>query len=323
MRVSEEQKSTNEDFHQIEIRDQRYDNELIENKIQTHIDNNPLDSLSKRRSSVFKYWKKNEYPINEQNKKEKNTIIDVLYENQRGVCFCGTFMFSQNSLLFFDPSPWTDKDFRYSPVNIFTATCPSPSWKWTWDKWKVDMYGNVDEEGWSYSFSFWSKKWYGTCTWFHSFVRRRKWVRERQWRDLDDPEIMDNDNYFTVSSSYRFSRSPTDTSSPNESVASISDNPDVELDIQNLIKKLKESLIDRERLYIIREFILSDNEKIYLLKDFIRNILECFIFQESKRQFLTFLIKTIKNIQNQTHIISNDLEELMDIAKKEMYKYDF
>ncbi|KAG5439032.1 hypothetical protein PCANB_002364 [Pneumocystis canis] len=292
MRISEEQIPLSEDLHQIEIKDQRYEY-----------------FFEKSGSKDYECLKKNRYYEDETNK--KNTIIDVLYENQRGASFCGTLMFSPNSLLFFDPPPWTDKNFRYSPVNISTATCPGPSWKWTWDKWKIDMYGNVDAEGWSYSFSFWSKKWYGTCIWFHSFKR------------VDDPYIVDNDNYFTINSSFRLSGPPTDAISLNESINSSSNDIKTEIDIEDLLKKLKESRIDRERLYILKSFILSNNQKINLLKDFIKEILECFIFQESRRQFFAFLIKTLKTAQAENHTTVKYLEEIVNLVKKEVYKYDF
>ncbi|KTW28737.1 uncharacterized protein T551_02587 [Pneumocystis jirovecii RU7] len=320
MRISQERNSASEDLHQIEIKDQRNDNET-ENRTETCIEYEPYYFFTKKSLNRSKLKKENKYFKDEQN--SKNTVIDILYENQRGGSFCGTMMFSSNSLLFFDPSPWTDKNFRSSLVNTSTATCPGPSWRWTWDKWKIDMDGNVDAEGWSYSFSFWSKKWYGTCIWFHSFVRRRKWIRERQWKCTDDPDIIDNDNYFTVNSSYKFARSPTSTSSLNESIISTSKNLKTETDIQDLLKKLKEYRIDRERLNVLENFILSNNQNIILLNDSIKDILDCFIFQESRRQFLTFLIKIIKNIQTQNQSISNDLQKTINFIKKEKYKYDF
>lgn len=42
------------------------------------------------------------------------------------------------------------------------------------------MTTDVDEEGWSYSFSFSPAfAWHGNHVWFHSFVRRRRWLRKR------------------------------------------------------------------------------------------------------------------------------------------------
>jgi hypothetical protein len=43
----------------------------------------------------------------------------------------------------------------------------------------------VDEEGWEYSFFFRGFVWHGTSPWFHSFVRRRRWIRLRR-RRMDD-----------------------------------------------------------------------------------------------------------------------------------------
>lgn len=51
---------------------------------------------------------------------------------------------------------------------------------WAWKSWYVDMTADVDEEGWMYSFSFSPTfAWHGNHVWFHSFVRRRRWLRKR------------------------------------------------------------------------------------------------------------------------------------------------
>jgi hypothetical protein len=89
-------------------------------------------------------------------------------------------MFSHKSLLNFDPAPWINVAFKDSPVDIITAQVPNPTWQWAWKSWYVDMSGDVDEEGWAYSLSFSpSFSWHGTHVWFHSFVRRRRWLRKR------------------------------------------------------------------------------------------------------------------------------------------------
>lgn len=105
--------------------------------------------------------------------------LDILYENQRGSFVFGIPLYSQGSLLHLDPSPWMTQDRQESPVNITNAQLPDPSWEWSWRTWYVDMSGDVDEQGWQYSFSFSSSQWHGTHPWFHSWVRRRRWVRLR------------------------------------------------------------------------------------------------------------------------------------------------
>ncbi|QSL65867.1 hypothetical protein MERGE_000146 [Pneumocystis wakefieldiae] len=306
-----EQVFSNQNLHQIELKDQRYDYERIQE----------INSCGN--SMQFKD-ENNEY-----NNGNRYTVIDVLYENQRGISLCGTLLFSANSLFFFDPSPWTDKNFRYSPVNIATATCPDPSWRWTWDKWRIDMYENVDPDGWSYSFSFKSKRWYGSSIWFHSFVRRRKWIRQRQCC-FDDSKSEDG-NYFTINSSYDPSRSATSITSPNKDVLSVSDNSEDDISAHDLLKRLRESRIDRERLHILKNYIMYNNRRIDSLKDLIKDILDCFIFQESRRQLLAFLIKMTKGFQTENYNASDFSEEtntknilkLIDLIKKEIHKYEF
>ncbi|EMR10061.1 hypothetical protein PNEG_01812 [Pneumocystis murina B123] len=331
LKIPKEQVLSNGNLHQIELKDQRYDYERIQEIIRPCGDNMQFKGLNKVDIVVFEYDKDEN---NECKNGKKNTVVDVLYENQRGISLCGTLIFSANSLFFFDPSPWTDKNFRYSPVNIFTATCPDPSWRWTWDKWRIDMYGNVDPDGWSYSFSFKSKRWYGTSIWFHSFVRRRKWVRQRQCC-FDDPRSEDDGNYFTISSSYDPSRSLISTISPNKDVLSVSDNSEDDISVHDLLKRLRESRIDRERLHILKNFIIYNNKRIDSLKDLIKDILDCFIFQESRRQLLAFLIKMAKGVQTENYTLSDFSEEtkketnkdnifeLIDLIKKEIHKYEF
>ena len=106
--------------------------------------------------------------------------IDVLHENQRGAFACGVPLYSTRSLLPLDPAPWTNAAYKDSLVDITNAQPPDPTWEWAWRSWYVDMSGDVDEEGWRYSFAFSPRfPWHGTHLWFHSFARRRRWLRKR------------------------------------------------------------------------------------------------------------------------------------------------
>lgn len=112
--------------------------------------------------------------------KDEDSVVDVLYENQRGSFVLGKPLYSSRSLLNFDPSPWVNSYGRTSSMNITNAQVPDPSWEWAWTTWYVDMSEDVDEQGWQYSFMFQNKfSWHGTHPWFHSFVRRRRWLRKR------------------------------------------------------------------------------------------------------------------------------------------------
>jgi hypothetical protein len=213
--------------------------------------------------------------------------LDILYENQRGWFFFGIPLYSHRSLLNFDPSAWMTQDKRASAVNITNAQVPDPNWEWAWRTWYVDMSGDVDEQGWQYAFSFSSSQWHGTHPWFHSFVRRRRWVRlrtkipERRHRGRSEFERahMLNEDYFTIHSSK--------VRSLEQSVAGLSrvesgflsrvgskveEEAHMEEigDIPSLLHALKQTSIDRERIDALKKFIEEGGEELYYLNDKVR-----------------------------------------------------
>lgn len=210
--------------------------------------------------------------------------LDILYENQRGWFLFGLPLYSHSSLLNFDPSAWMTQDRRASPVNITNAQLPDPSWEWAWRTWYVDMSGDVDEQGWQYSFSFASSQWHGTHPWFHSFVRRRRWVRLRtkipekrhRGRSGFEKAHMLNEDYFTIHSSKARSReqSTADLSRVESGFLSrISTKVDEEVhleeigDIPSLMYSLKLASIDRERIDALKKFVQEGGEELYYLND--------------------------------------------------------
>ena len=70
-----------------------------------------------------------------QSKDDRDYIIDILYENQRGAFWCGIPLYSAKSLLNFDPAGWQTSSFLDSPVNITNAQVPDPTWRWVWKNW--------------------------------------------------------------------------------------------------------------------------------------------------------------------------------------------
>ncbi|KAI9849887.1 MAG: hypothetical protein M1837_000101 [Sclerophora amabilis] len=239
--------------------------------------------------------------------KKGSQAIDVLYENQRGWFFCGIPLFSHNSLLNFDPSPWESVAFKPSPVDITNAQLPDPSWEWTWRTWYVDMSPDVDEEGWQYSFSFSPAfSWHGTHVWFHSFVRRRRWLRKRAKRghhrglgelggDMKMQEgHMLNSDYFTIHP--KRARSPSSSITDGQDQLSAREYCEEEelrdiRDIGSLMKALKTGVIDREKIDALEEFIHQGGEEIYYLTERMHDIMSSFIFQASRRQLLAHLVQ--------------------------------
>lgn len=120
------------------------------------------------------------YQINASANRLKNheKSVHVLVENQRGWFILGFPFFSANVLMPTDPEPWTC-GATGSPAtgDITCYHLPDPTWEWTWPSWYVDMARDVDDQGWSYSWRFCSDTWHGSHIWFHSFVRRRRWIR--------------------------------------------------------------------------------------------------------------------------------------------------
>ena len=244
-------------------------------------------------------------------RKKEQFEIEILYENQRGWFLCGIPLYSSKSLLNFDPSPWTTVDFKDSPVNITNAQVPDPTWRWAWKSWYVDMSHDVDEEGWEYSLAFrhgWS--WHGTHPWFHSFVRRRRWLRKRvkinsgthaHVNDAMAEAHQLNQDYFTIHSAGRErSVSPAGATPARSSFFSSgtfsaeSDSEDEDItSIAMLMKLLKRTTVDRKKLDAVKNFIEHSDDEIHYLSDVIKDILEMFIYQNSRRQTLVFLEEAI------------------------------
>ncbi|KAG9775143.1 hypothetical protein KCU88_g5162, partial [Aureobasidium melanogenum] len=244
--------------------------------------------------------------------KEQVHEYDVLYENQRGSFFCGIPLYSHSSLLPIDPAPWVNKEFHDSPVNITNAQVPDPSWEWAWKTWYVDMSHDVDEEGWQYSFAFgktWS--WHGTHPWFHSFVRRRRWLRKRVKKNPDSrwgkPGSMGaahhlTKDYFTIHS--KRDRSPVSvvdgaaqTARPSSfiscpSTTDLVEPPEDIKDIGTLLKSLKFAAVDREKIDLVKRFVDQGGDELVYLKDHLPDIMSYFVFQNSRKQLLSYLKKT-------------------------------
>lgn len=226
---------------------------------------------------------------------DENSQIDILYENQRGLFLFGIPKFSSNSLLQFDPSSWVESDFKPSAVDITNAQVPDPSWEWAWRTWYVDMSRDVDEEGWEYSFWFGNScAWHGTHPWFHSFVRRRRWLRKRVRRHthhrkdtLAEGHALNSD-YFTIHSQPRPRSSDgsddessvraTQMRSPNKTDGAKSpedahnnddgDQHDGDVrDIPTLLRGLKRASIDREKIVLIEKFLEQAGDELYYLSE--------------------------------------------------------
>ena len=264
---------------------------------------------------------------------DTKSVIDVLYENQRGWFFFGIPLYSHSSLLNLDPAPWMTKDFNDSAVDITNAQVPDPSWSWAWKKWYVDMSYDVDEEGWQYSFSFGKQwVWHGSHPWFHSFVRRRRWLRRRVKRGSDRGHekagSLGNahgmtDDYFTIHSgrnrspdshtagasmtrprSYISASSTADTEQPPEDIK----------DIPTLFKALRLTKVDREKVDCVKKFIDQGGEELAYLKGNISEIMSLFVFDNSRRRLIAVLQQSADQARKEQD--EHEAEEKMDKAAK-------
>lgn len=235
---------------------------------------------------------------------ESDSAIDILYENERGAFVCGIPLFSARALGALDAAPWTNIAFKPSPTQKRYAQVPDPSWEWAWDDWRVNHDPDSttqDEEGWEYSFMFsaWCS-WHGP-SWYNSFVRRRAWIRKRIRRDATAAEegYLLNEDYFTIQSQRQRSLSPQShtntgsrpTSFLRDEVEAL-DREDIR-DIGHLMKALKESRIDREKLEVVENFVQNGGDDLLYLWERMHDVMGVFIFQASRRLLLAHLSTTV------------------------------
>ena len=243
--------------------------------------------------------------------KEQRYEVDILYENQRGLFFFGIPLYSHSSLLNCDPAPWVTKDLKDSAVNITNAQVPDPSWEWAWKSWYVDMSYDVDEEGWQYSFLFGRKwTWHGSHPWYHSFVRRRRWLRKRvkchgdgvdDWNGRVHEAHALTGDYFSIHP--KRDKSPTSTlettarTSYTGQRAAVDDPPEDIDNISNLMKALRLATIDREKIDVIKKFLKQGGEELAYLEGQIPEIVSLFVFQTSRRQLVELLQREAADAQ--------------------------
>ena len=245
-------------------------------------------------------------------REKADTFIDVLYENQRGSFFCGIPLYSSNSLLNFDPSPWQTANFKDSAVNITNFQLPDPSWVWDWKSWYVDMSHDVDDEGWEYSFSFNGVySWHGTHPFLYSFVRRRRWLRRRvrihphmedgKKSSMKNAHLL-NEDYFTIHTKRR-SRSRESSADRSNNQSSLmpevmgGDDDEEELrdisDISALMAALRRSRVDREKIAAVKIFLEQGGDELFYLAEKMPEIMAIFVHQTSCRQLQSYLLQIL------------------------------
>ncbi|KAK3115661.1 hypothetical protein LTR53_004762 [Teratosphaeriaceae sp. CCFEE 6253] len=233
-------------------------------------------------------------------REKEDTVIDILYENQRGWFLFGAPRFSSSTLLPSDPRPWQNAQFRTSPVSILSAQVPDPNWEWVWKSWYTDMSRDVDEDGWEYSLMFRQEtNWHGNHPWFHSFVRRRRWVRMRR-RKSDTRQATEKSHeltadYFTIHP--RMMKPSSDEVRSRSRMVGIQQHTeDVPVEkmevasIGELAQALRKAAVDREKLVAVRRFVNSAGDELFYLAEHMEEVMGRFVYQSSRRQLLTELM---------------------------------
>ncbi|KAL2262416.1 hypothetical protein VTK26DRAFT_1410 [Humicola hyalothermophila] len=245
--------------------------------------------------------------------KPPESAIDILYENQRGGFLCGIPLFSSKALGNLDPPAWTNYAHKPSPTDIHTAQVPDPSWEWAWPEWRINHDEGADEDGWEYSFAFSKHFSWHKARWWNSFVRRRAWIRKRVKKDAGylgpDPHML-NPAYFSVrpSSEIARDRSPSRasrTSSLRGSRLSMSTvnresvgQPVIE-HVDDLLRVLRMSRIDREKIEAVDNYLENAQDDLGGLQDAMHDIMSLFVFQASRRVLLTRLTEVYDDAVSQ------------------------
>ncbi|ANZ73554.1 BA75_00586T0 [Komagataella pastoris] len=201
---------------------------------------------------------------------------DMVIENQRGISLFGIPLYGGNSLVHpLDPPNYETESGK--PVNDFELfPLPDLSWRWTWDKWRVLMIGDLDEQGWSYAYTrFRSHRWRGIYR-VNNFIRRRLWIRERIQEDSNLIEKDLTDSMITQNlESIKKTKSPVDTESGFPA---------------DLFELLEDCKIDRERTELLLRTVLEktkgDKTILQNYYDFVQKIVDkTFVFNNSKKLF--------------------------------------
>ncbi|KAL6236877.1 hypothetical protein BDW75DRAFT_205529 [Aspergillus navahoensis] len=271
--------------------------------------------------------------------------LDILYENQRGWFFFGIPLYSSQSLLNIDPAPWVNASGKQSFVDITNAQVPDPSWEWAWKTWYVDMSGDVDEQGWQYAFSFSrSSSWHGTHPFWHSFVRRRRWVRLRVKRALTERNRcsqtglemahMLNEDYFTIHSSVKQKRGSssemasraTSTNLGKSVLGRQGEDAEEIRNVPSLMYAVKAAKVDREKLDAVKKFVEEGGEELYYLEGKIPEIITRFVYQTSRWQLLTYLNETVQSLSQQQEDLRSTEQtqpkqesDIKDLRRKQEY----
>lgn len=141
-----------------------------------------LTSIYNSSDILKRHFKLDEFikPIKLLIKDPQRESFDLVVENQRGFYLLGLPFFSGKSLIEpLDPPQFTTINST-RVLNLKNYPIDNINYKWSWPKWYILMSINdIDDQGFSYSWRFNSKKWCGVFK-FGYFVRVRFWIRVKE-----------------------------------------------------------------------------------------------------------------------------------------------
>ncbi|KAI5295466.1 hypothetical protein KEM52_001288 [Ascosphaera acerosa] len=226
------------------------------------------------------------------------SLMDVLYENQTGVWVLGRPYFSERPG---HVPTWTT--VTYQPAEPpSSAAVPDPSWEWAWPTWYIDMSSDVDENGWQYSLSFSERFcWHGNHPWFHSFVRRRKWLRLRVKRGEGQRVLRKQEREGSRHQAQldRLLYEPVQSREilPDETGWLTGKPRDYEKlrqtvsDLPALLRYLKDTVVDREKLNAIDKYLDQDSEDQEGLPGRMHEVMQLFMHITSRETLLNNLAR--------------------------------
>lgn len=204
---------------------------------------------------------------------------NVIVENQRGITLLGYPFFSPKILLpRFDPSNFQMMNSEKGTLNDIRGSHRSVKDVFPLDageevgRWFVDMrYGDVDDQGWVYSWNFNHGRWRGR----KGLVRRRIWVRHTM-----DPRSSINDRGIE-----RGYHRPVRGQREEEEEEEGEEEKGEDDEVSALIALLQKQLLDRHKFEILQK-----HDKSIFRDERLRQTVEgCFQYTSSKHKFQEWL----------------------------------
>ncbi|RKP25254.1 hypothetical protein SYNPS1DRAFT_29009 [Syncephalis pseudoplumigaleata] len=201
--------------------------------------------------------------------------FESVYENQRGMFVFGVPKFSAKI---------------YVSPNLNSYQLPDPNWEWAHPEWTVDMSYDVDEEGWEYAFHFYNSYWHGAYDAMRSFVRRRRWVRLRRRRIVNDTSAHGH-----PARSRRPSAQPN-TRVPLAGTADVDANQQQQLQQQqqqDWLATIRRMRIDREKLAYFDQWLQQQSSSADrpLTKEMLQQFLQSLDYHANRQRAVKLLRK--------------------------------